>query len=248
MIRVSLVSYLNSKPFLNGIQNFKDELSIDLSLDVPSESARKLLNNEADIGLIPVAVLPFLKEKYILSDYCIGALGKVSSVMLYSKMPLQEIQTIALDFQSRTSVMLVKVLAKYLWKISPDFKSANSDEDLIPYDRKACVVIGDRTFKLNGQFAFEFDLAEEWYKLTGMPFVFACWVANKKIDKNFIEKFNNALKYGVDSRKEMLSNWQKECDYIHLDDYLMNKIRYELGEQQKKALDKFLNYLNENSF
>ena len=214
-------------------------------MDVPSECARKLINNEVDIGLIPVAVLPLLKEKYIISDYCIGALGKVSSVMLYSRVPLQKIKTIVLDFQSRTSVMLVKVLAKHLWKISPEFINASSDSDLIADNVKAGVVIGDRTFQLNGHHDFELDLAEEWYKLTRMPFVFACWVANKKLDSAFIEKFNKALKYGVGSRKDMLAFWKKEFDYAHLDDYLMNKIRFEFGEQQKIALDKFLNFLNE---
>ena len=245
MVKVSLVSYLNAKPFLYGINTCKEELNISVSLDVPSECARKLVANEVDIGLVPVAILPTLKEKYIISDYCIGAFGKVSSVMLYSNVPLQQIKTIVLDFQSKTSVTLVKILAKYLWNIYPEFISAQTDNDLIANDAKAFVMIGDRTFNINGKYKFEFNLAEEWFKLTQMPFVFACWVANKKLENSLIEKFNYALKVGVEKRKSMISIWQNEYAFANVEDYLMNKIRYEFGDIQKTALDTFLKYISQ---
>ncbi|MBA3902015.1 MAG: ABC transporter substrate-binding protein, partial [Bacteroidetes bacterium] len=84
-IRISAVSYLNTKPFLYGIQN-SDALThfnIDLKTDLPSVCAEKLLANEADLGLVPVAIIPKLKEYHIISDYCIGAIGPVKTVMLY---------------------------------------------------------------------------------------------------------------------------------------------------------------------
>src|SRR4051812_36736309 len=123
-IKISIVSYLNSKPFVYGIEHSDLLNEIDLQQDIPSVCAQKLIDGKVDIGLIPVAVLPLLKEKYIISDYCIGAVGKVASVMLYSDVPLDRISSVLLDYQSRTSVTLVKVLAKNFWKISPEWISA----------------------------------------------------------------------------------------------------------------------------
>ena len=107
-VKISVVSYLNSKPFIYGLKHSELINNVELSLDIPSDCARKLLNGEVDLGLIPIAVIPKLKEHYIISDYCIGAEGKVTSVMMYSEVPLQEISTILLDYQSRTSVTLAR--------------------------------------------------------------------------------------------------------------------------------------------
>ncbi|NQX96939.1 MAG: hypothetical protein HRT73_03545 [Flavobacteriales bacterium] len=96
-IKVSAVSYLNTLPFIYGINNSEVMEGIDLSLDIPSDCAKKLLSGEVDLGLVPIAILPQLKEYHIISDYCIGAEGKVDSVALYSDVPLNEIEYIYLD-------------------------------------------------------------------------------------------------------------------------------------------------------
>jgi len=119
MIKVSCVRYLNSQPFIYGLKNNPVINEIDLSLDIPSVCAEKLLNGNVDIGLVPIAVIPELKESHIISDYCIGADGKVETVLLLSDVPLEKIETVLLDYQSRTSVLLVKMLAGKFWKISP---------------------------------------------------------------------------------------------------------------------------------
>ena len=93
-IKVSAVSYLNTTPFLYGIANSEVKNLIDISLDIPSDCAKKLLSGEVDLGLVPIAVLPLLKEYHIVTDYCIGAQGNVDSVALYSDVPLSEISTI----------------------------------------------------------------------------------------------------------------------------------------------------------
>ena len=89
-VKISVVSYLNSKPFIMGLLKSNLADRIDLQLDIPAVCAQKLLEGKVDLGLIPVAVLPLLKEKYIISNYCIGAAGKVASVMLYSDVPLKQ--------------------------------------------------------------------------------------------------------------------------------------------------------------
>jgi chorismate dehydratase len=244
-IKISIVSYLNSKPFIFGLHNSKLLDNIDLQLDIPSVCAQKLIDNKVDIGLIPVAVLPQLKTSHIISNYCIGAEGKVASVMLYSNVPLQEITSVLLDYQSRTSVTLVKVLAANFWKINPHWIPAMTDYENNVKGTTAAVIIGDRTFGLENKFAYSYDLAEEWQKFTKLPFVFACWVANKKLQDGFISEFDQALKYGIDNRPTLIAELVKSGSYsTNVDNYLTQNIRYNYDDAKKQALNLFLNYLS----
>jgi len=243
-VKISVVSYLNSKPFIYGIENSSLMHEIDLQKDIPSVCAQKLLEGKVDIGLVPVAVIPDLKEHYIISDYCIGAVGKVASVCLYSNVPLNEIKTVLLDYQSRTSVTLVKVLAVELWNIRPEWKQADEYFENKIENNTAAVIIGDRTFGLENTYAYRYDLAEEWQKLTGLPFVFACWVANKKPNPDFILKFNDALKMGMDAIPNISQSLQNAKKYqINVENYLKQNISYALDEPKNKALALFLEYL-----
>src|ERR1017187_346942 len=123
-LKISAVSYINSKPYIYGIQHAGFLKEYSLSLDIPSVCAEKLRTNQVDIGLAPVAIIPELKNYFIIPDFCIGANGPVKTVMLFSEVPLKEIKNVLLDYQSRTSVMLVRILAKYFWKISPKWTPA----------------------------------------------------------------------------------------------------------------------------
>jgi chorismate dehydratase len=243
-IKISVVSYLNSKPFIYGLRHSGISKYIDLQLDIPSVCAQKLQDGKVDIGLIPVAVIPQLPEHYIISDYCIGAEGKVASVMLYSNVPLHEIKTVMLDYQSRTSVTLVKVLAENFWKISPEWVKADSGYEKDISGSTAAVIIGDRTFGLEGKYSYSYDLAEEWQKFTGLPFVFACWVANKKLPEDFLDSFNTALRSGLDNRPRIIEELEATKDYqTDVSDYLNNSISYDLNGQKRRALELFLSYL-----
>ena len=115
-IRISAVKYANTYPFIYGIMESGFYKKVILETDHPADCAAKLISGRADIGLIPVAALPLLKEYYIISDYCIGANGNVKTVMLLSNCSFDEIKTIYLDYRSRSSVNLTKVLAKNSWK------------------------------------------------------------------------------------------------------------------------------------
>jgi chorismate dehydratase len=243
-IKISVVSYLNSKPFIYGLQHSELLNEIDLQLDIPSVCAQKLLNGKVDIGLIPVAIIPKLKEYHIVSDYCIGAVGKVTSVILYSNVPLKEIKNILLDYQSRTSVILVKVLAKFLWKISPQWIPATENFENNVEGTTAAVIIGDRTFGLKNKYAYSYDLAEEWQKFTQLPFVFACWVANKKLPDKFIDMFNHSLKQGLDSRPTLIEELRASHKYAtDIELYLNKSISYDYDVPKKQALELFLNYI-----
>ncbi|MBS1525074.1 MAG: menaquinone biosynthesis protein [Bacteroidetes bacterium] len=241
-IRISAVSYTNTKPFLYGIQNTPITDKIDLSIDIPADCAQKLIDDKVDIGLIPVAATLNLPEWNIVSDYCIGASGPVNSVFIFSNCDIREVKTLQLDPESRTSNNLAKVLVRNFWKTSlqqvsgaPDYASSNDPNT-------AFVQIGDRTFGKKDKYPFVYDLSEEWMKFTGLPFVFAAWIANKPIPQQFMDEFNTSLKFGLDHRDLLLKTLLQRADF-DLDDYLMHKLDFNLTEDKKKALYLFLDYI-----
>jgi chorismate dehydratase len=243
-VKISIVGYTNTVPFLYGINHFFSKEEIELSSDSPADCAKKLLNEEADLGLVPVAILKKIPGYKIVSDFCIGTNGTVDSVKLYSEVPLTEIKTILLDYQSRTSVELVQILCKELWNIHPEFVSAEEGYESQVSGNTAAVIIGDRTFCLPGKYKFEFDLAEGWKELTGLPFVFAVWTSKKEMDPLFLKKFNEALAFGCANIEKSVKGLQIQClSTSQALNYLQNRINYLLEAQKKEALARFLSFL-----
>ncbi|MCC7331736.1 MAG: menaquinone biosynthesis protein [Flavobacteriales bacterium] len=246
-IKISIVSYSNTLPFLYGLMNSSIFSKIDLCNDIPSICAKKLLSNEVDIGLVPVAILPQLKNYHILTDYCIGAKQKVKSVLLVSKVPLNEITNVLLDYQSKTSINLVQILARKFWNINPNFSHAEPGYEDLVKGSTAAIIIGDRTFNLDGKFQYTYDLAEEWNKFSGLPFAFACWVSNKKIPDEFVSELNQALNFGVEHISESISlNESTQLTNEQMLNYLTNDISYHFTAEKRRALNLFLEFLSEN--
>lgn len=237
-IKISAVSYTNTKPFIYGIEHSAIRNQIDLSLDIPSDCAAKLIANKVDIGLIPVAAIPHVPNATIIGSYCIGSIGAVNSVFIFSNVPDAEIKTVKLDLQSRTSNNLAKVLLKFHFKVDVEF---TTDQDA---KTDAIVLIGDRTFGRKADFTYAYDMGEEWMKFTGLPFVYAAWVANKAISPTFVAAFDEALKFGLAHRKEVLKELPQLSNF-DLDDYLFNKLDFDLTDDKRKALGMFLGYIEE---
>ena len=239
-IRVAAVSYLNTKPFLYGLEHSVIRDNITLMLNMPSACADLVASGEADIGLVPVAAIDSIGDARIISEFCIGAYKQVKTVNLYSDVSVKRVKKILLDYQSRTSVALVQILAEKLWNIKPRWQ--NTSESFIN-DIKgdtAGLVIGDRTFQLEHTHRYTYDLAEEWYKLTGLPFVFAAWVTCKDLPENFLQAFNEALAYGVNHRHLAVEVWQKTAPpNADLLEYFDNYISYHLDEDKIKAMELF---------
>lgn len=235
-IRISAVSYTNTKPFIYGIEHSPILQEIDLSLDIPTDCAAKVIDGTVDIGLIPVAAIPLIADPHIISDYCIGSVGAVNSVFIFSHLPVEDIRTLRLDAHSRTSNNLSRVLLKFHFKKDVSF---TTEPDAVT---DAIVLIGDRTFGQKDKYPYVYDMGEEWMKFTGLPFVYAAWVANKKIDAEFIAAFNRSLKKGLDSRKEVIKGLP-EVSGFDMEDYLMHKLDFELTAAKREALQLFLNYI-----
>lgn len=239
-IRVSAVSYLNTLPLIYGLQHSKIVQKISLSMDNPSVCAQKLIDGEADLGLVPIASIPKISNANIISNYCIGADGEVKTVLLLSNHPLDEVKTIYLDTESRTSVKLVKVLAKKFWNLSFEWKPT-SELLTNSAEAPAFVLIGNKTFTEKAKYKYSIDLAEEWKKFTGLPFVFACWVANKPLPLQFINEFDEAMELGL--RNINASVTQSNNGLIskqELKDYLHHSISYDFDNAKKEAMQLFL--------
>ncbi len=245
-IRVSVVKYTNSAPFIYGLENHPVKQFIRLSLDTPAECYNKLMNDHADLGLVPVVILNKLGYSDIVSPYCIGARGKVRSVILASTVKLKAIKTIYLDYQSRTSVNLVRVLARKFWQIHPEFVPTEEGfETMELKEGEASVIIGDRAFEFYERPYHIFDLGDEWFRHTGKPFVFACWVANKPVDADFESMFSEALQYGLDHRDELADTLihQELTKNVDLKSYFYENINYNFGPSDEEGMNLFLNLM-----
>lgn len=209
---------------------------------MPSDCAQKLIDDNADIGLIPVAATLSLPQWEIVSAYCIGAVGAVNSVFIFSNCDIKVVKRVQLDPESRSSNNLAKVLLKNFWKIEPELIIDAADYATSTDAQTAFVQIGDRTFGKANQYPFVYDLAQEWMNFTKLPFVFAAWIANKPIPAELIEDMDKALKFGLEHRKELLKELPPVPDF-DLEDYLMHKLDFDLTEDKKKALYLFLDYI-----
>ncbi len=238
------VSYLNTKPLLYGIERAPVRSEIDLIIDHPASIASMLLKDEIDMGLVPVAVIPLMDEAHINGNYCIASNGNVASVCLFSETPLEKVERVLLDYQSRTSVQLARILMKEYWRISPELIDAGKDFRQQIKGTTAGVVIGDRALEQRKISPYVYDLAEAWMGFTGLPFVFAAWISNKRLDPDFIKAFDEANRQGILHIDEVVA--ENPYPLFDLHDYFTKHLDYRLDDLKREGLEKFLSYLEIN--
>jgi chorismate dehydratase len=237
-IRVGAVSYLNTKPFIYGLENGPIKDQIELTLDYPANLVKLLKEDKIDIGLVPVGALPGLGEYHIVSDYCIGTEGEVASVAVFSEVPMDEIEEVYLDYQSRTSVLLCKLLFEKHWKKSVKFIPAE-DEGYIAQikGKKAGLIIGDRALMNRAKFPYIYDLGLGWKEMTGLPFVFAVWVSLRHHDSSFEEKMNLSFSKGIaEFDFKSVTNFK----VYDVQKYITMNLSYPLNELKIKGLKHFI--------
>ena len=236
------MSYLNTKPLLYGLQNGPIKDQIDLTLDYPSNLVKALNNNQIDVGLLPLAALADIDDYHIVSDHCIATEGEVASVCIFSEVPLEEIETVFLDYQSRTSVMLCKILFEKHWKKSVQFIDANDDSYIEKIKGNvAGLVIGDRALRIRHRFNFIYDLGSGWKEMTGLPFVFAVWVGKTQIKEEFITLFEEANQMGLSQINLIID--QNNLSYYPMDLYFRTNISYLLTEDMRVSMKRYLSFL-----
>ncbi len=242
-IRVTAVSYLNTVPLLYGIRNSAVYEAIDLRIAPPAQCALAFERGDTDIALVPVASLLKQPHYELLSDYCIGASGKVRTVVVMANDPLDQLQTIYLDPDSRTSVILVQILARRYWNIRPAFKPFTPGQTIGPGE--GCVLIGDKVFAQEARFSRHYDLAEHWHNFTGLPFVFAAWASHTSLPQAFIDAFNQAMHFGVQHINESLTE-PPPCSHETAVEYLSCNISYPLDTAKRRGLELFRQFIKED--
>ncbi|MFD2599411.1 menaquinone biosynthetic enzyme MqnA/MqnD family protein [Sphingobacterium corticis] len=231
-IKVAVATYTNTIPFLTGL---RDSIALhaaaEFIMDYPSACAERVIRGEADLGIIPIQALLDIPNYSIVSDYCIGSDGAVDSVFIFSDVPIEQVKVLRLDMQSKTSNGLARILLKYFWRQSVDVVMAGEAD--------AHVLIGDRTFGQKNSHAYVYDLGACWKEFTGLPFAFAVWAANKELPESFLKDFNIALGMGVSQINRVIASLP-EVDNFDYDDYLRNKLNFDLTDQKRQAIDRYL--------
>jgi chorismate dehydratase len=244
MFRVSLVSYSNTLPFRYSLENSQFSKNyVDLEFCYPSKCFELIKNKNSQVSLVPVGALIELEDFRIFSDYCIAAKNKVESVLLLSQKPINELNTILLDYQSKTSVLLIKILNQFMWKRDLNFLHTQNGYEQNIVNETGGVVIGDRAMKIRKNYKYAIDLAQEWYNLTGLPAVFAVWVALNSVPQTLIENLNKIFKNGIDNLSQVVKFYQKHYPYIDLNYYYSECVDFKFDYAKNRSLNLFLDYV-----
>jgi chorismate dehydratase len=212
----------------------------ELVLMPPARCAEVYYSGGADIALVPVGAIRDYGSEVVCCNWCLGANGAVETVLLLSNTPAEELHTIVLDPESRTSNLLVQVLAWQHWKIRPSFVPGEPGRIHQPAAGEGVVLIGDKTFGIKTHYRYAYDLSAEWHRLTGLPFVFACWLSNSQVSEEVRQSFDQALQWGINHIQEAISTLSTgtlppETVY----DYLTRSISYRFDEKKQEAIRVF---------
>jgi chorismate dehydratase len=242
-LRIGAVSFLNTVPLVYGMQHGLGADRIDLSFGVPSNLAKRMRNRELDVALLPIIELASMPAHEIVPGLAIATQGKSASVLMISQRPVEVIRSVALDRESRTSNVLARVLFARHWKTTPEFSTGESGlaESLATHD--AVIRIGDKAlYEPVPADAIVYDLGEIWTASTGLPFVFAAWVAwPGKVDSEISQLLHSSYQQGSQHIKEIAARhtWRGKQRPERARTYLTEHIQYRLGTQELKAIRMF---------
>jgi len=254
-LRISAISYLNTAPLMWDFEHGEAGKAFDISYTVPSQCAASLAAGAADIGIIPAAAYATIPGLVILPGVAIASRKPVRSILLVSKVPLEQIRSVALDTSSLTSVALTKVLFARWWGPGRTFTSMEPDIEKMLAEHDAGLVIGDPALKIDRSRYLTYDLAEEWIRLTGKPFVFAFWaVRQEALDDapvvfDLATVFQDSRDHGLEpgNLDRIVQEWSPRLGLSDADinEYLTENIYYELDALCVEGLQLFYRYAAE---
>ena len=249
-LRISAISYLNTAPLMWDFRH--EHPAFDVSYTVPSRCAAELAQASADVGIIPAAAYASISGLVILPGVAIASKRAVRSILLVSKVPLEQIKTVTLDSSSLTSVALVQILFARSWGVrSVRFRSADPDLPTMLKENDAALVIGDPALKVDRSQYTTYDLAEEWIKFTGKPFVFAFWAVREAALTDFTSLdlpaiFQQSRNHGLvpENFDVIVREWAGRLGLSAGDvrNYLTNNIYYDLDPGCLEGLALFYRY------
>ncbi|MDP9174613.1 MAG: menaquinone biosynthesis protein [Planctomycetota bacterium] len=236
--RIGSVSYLNAKPLIHGLE---EQVDLDLRLDVPARLMDRLGTQEFDVALLPVIDYQRLANLKIVPSGGIGCDGPTLTVRIFSSCPISQIEILACDMESHTSVALARIILAESFGTRPEIvelTGANEDESA----SAARLLIGDKVVCQPSAGKYQLDLGAAWKELTAMPFVFAVWTARGGIDLGDLPlRLSEARLRGMDSLPEIVARhavprgWPAELAMEYMSKYL----KYEIGPAQLAAIHRF---------
>ena len=254
-LRISSISYLNTAPLMWDFEHGDAGKDFEISYTVPSLCAAALQTGSADIGIIPAAAYATIPDLSILPGVAIASRRPVRSILLVSKVAVREISSVALDSSSLTSVALVKILFQKLWKSGPAFSTEAPDLEKMLARHDAALLIGDPALRADRSRFRTYDLAEEWIKFTGKPFVFAFWavrdaaLANLAMNLDLAAVFQRSRDHGLlpVNREKIVKAWSPRVGISEaaVRNYLTHNIHYELDSACLEGLQLFYRHAEE---
>jgi chorismate dehydratase len=240
-LRLGAVSYLNTKPLVYGLDAYPEQF--DVRFDVPAKCAELLHDNKVDLGLIPA--IEYLRGDYaIVPGISIASFGDVATVAVFTRKPMDQVETLALDLSSRTSVALTRVLCAKRWGIAPKFTPAEPNLDRMLQGADAALVIGDPAFDIDPakHGVTKIDLGGEWKALTGLPFVYAMWVGRPGVaSPEQCRQLQHARDRGVanlEAIARQVGGGDARLEQRALG-YLRDNLKYGLGDAEQAGLRRF---------
>jgi chorismate dehydratase len=254
-LRISAISYLNTAPLMWDFEHGDAGRDFDISYTLPSACARALADGSADIGIIPAAAYTEIPGLQVLPDVAIASRRAVRSILLVSKVPIEQVQTVALDTSSMTSVALTKVLFERWLGGGRTFTAMAPDVDAMLAEHDAGLLIGDPALKVDRTRYHTLDLAEEWIRHTGKPFVFAFWAVRGDALReaapslDLAAAFQKSRDHGLEasSLNQIARQWASRLDTTEAEvrSYLTQNIYYRLDAGCLEGLRLFYQYAAE---
>lgn len=237
---IVLVNYLNTLPFLEGLRaRFGEEVSLELAH--PANCALSFFSGKADYGLVPVGALLANSGWRLAAAYGIACDGAVDTVCLYGETPLDTWETVHLDYQSRTSVLLAEYLLRDYWGSKARLIPAREGFESTLSGKEGGLIIGDRAIEASSRYPFKYDLGHFWKEMTGLPFVFAAWVGRESEEDNLFESaLQEAFASGLKQIAAIVRREQQRYPSFDLADYYRRAIRYPLDDKALQGMRLFM--------
>jgi chorismate dehydratase len=247
--RVSVVRYLNTVPLVWGMLEGQQRGKYDLEFTTPAGCADAVRARQADVGIIPSIEYQRMDQVEIIPGLSIASKASVKSVMLFSSKPIEQIRKVAMDNSSRTSIALLTILLRKFYQQDFDSIPADPDPGKMLEQADAALVIGDPALTYQGAAARVYDLAMEWRRFTGLPFVFAPWVGHSQAGLAHLRHdFEDSCSYGLTHMDEIAGVYAPRYNLApgQVKAYLTENIDYTLDEENLKGLSLFYKLAQES--
>ncbi|MCY3777707.1 MAG: menaquinone biosynthesis protein [Candidatus Aminicenantes bacterium] len=247
-LRVSFIEFLNAVPLGWGFLEGRHAGILDVAFDVPSECARRLAAGEADVALIPVIECCRIPGLRVLPDICIASRQEVKSVFFVSKLPIARVSRLALDRSSCTSVALLKIILERFHGCGPiEYVVEDPDPERMLERYDGALVIGNAALQISGSSHRVYDLAAEWFRFTGLPFVFAVWAVRPEVTLgDRLRLFYESRERGLRSMEDISRRYAGSLglELAEMRKYLLN-LNYVLDGSSRRGLATFLDLARE---